>query len=94
LTIVGQQTGWNGAIIVENGVEYPAGYKRVEWFDPAEGPLPNSDVTYPSFPHAAAFHLHSGSLLRAHQGCGGFGEAAWERWLNERPFRLAKAERA
>lgn len=30
-------------------------YKRLEWFDPAEGPLPNPDVQYPRSSHAAAF---------------------------------------
>lgn len=30
-------------------------YKRVEWWDKAEGPLPNPDVTYPRFPKSAGF---------------------------------------
>jgi hypothetical protein len=30
-------------------------YKRLEWFDPAEGQLPRADVEYPSLPHLAAF---------------------------------------
>jgi uncharacterized protein YyaL (SSP411 family) len=30
-------------------------YKRVEWWDPSEGPLPNADVPYPKLSHAAAF---------------------------------------
>jgi hypothetical protein len=30
-------------------------YKRFEWWDPAEGPLPRADIQYPSLAHAAAF---------------------------------------
>jgi uncharacterized protein YyaL (SSP411 family) len=34
---------------------YPGDYKRVEWWDPREGPLPNADVPYPERPEPAAF---------------------------------------
>jgi len=34
---------------------YPAGYLRVDWWDRAEGPLPNPDVKYPAFAKAAAY---------------------------------------
>ncbi len=30
-------------------------YRRVEWWDRSEGPLPRADVAYPSLPRAAAF---------------------------------------
>jgi uncharacterized protein len=30
-------------------------YKRLEWLDPADGPLPNADVEYPELERAAAF---------------------------------------
>jgi hypothetical protein len=30
-------------------------YKRLEWFDKTEGPLPNADVEYPDMPRAAGF---------------------------------------
>ena len=33
----------------------PGFYKRIEWWDEAEGPLPNPDVTYPNLPKPAAF---------------------------------------
>jgi uncharacterized protein YyaL (SSP411 family) len=33
----------------------PQWYKRVEWWDKAEGNLPNADVSYPSPKRAAAF---------------------------------------
>jgi len=61
LTIVGNKQDGMAQSLWKTALKYPAGYKRVEWFDPAEGPLPNSDVTYPSFPHAAAFICTRGS---------------------------------
>ncbi len=33
----------------------PALYKRLDWWDKREGPLPNPDVTYPDLDQAAAF---------------------------------------
>ena len=33
----------------------PQWYKRIEWWDRAEGPLPNPDVGYPPTKRAAAF---------------------------------------
>ena len=33
----------------------PQVYKREEWWDKAEGDLPNADVSYPSAKRAAAF---------------------------------------
>lgn len=35
-------------------------YKRVEWWDPASGPLTNADVSYPKLPKAAAFICAAG----------------------------------
>jgi hypothetical protein len=33
----------------------PASYVRREWWDRAEGPMPNPDVQYPNLPKPAAF---------------------------------------
>ena len=33
----------------------PTTYKRIEWLDEREGPLPNPDVGYPTLSQAAAF---------------------------------------
>ncbi|HMD53532.1 MAG TPA: DUF255 domain-containing protein [Phycisphaerae bacterium] len=33
----------------------PLGYRQIEWYDPAQGALPDSDVEYPKLNHAAAF---------------------------------------
>ena len=39
-------------------LQYPSSYKRLEWWDPSQGPagrLPNPDVQYPSLKVSAAF---------------------------------------
>ncbi len=36
-------------------LRYPASYRRVEWWDRREGPMPNPDVEYPELEEAAAF---------------------------------------
>jgi uncharacterized protein YyaL (SSP411 family) len=36
-------------------LKYPSASKRTEWWDRAEGPMPNPDVQYPVLPKAAAF---------------------------------------
>jgi uncharacterized protein YyaL (SSP411 family) len=36
-------------------VAYPALYRRIDWWDPREGPLPNPDVVYPKLARPAAF---------------------------------------
>ncbi len=41
-------------------LKLPAGYRRIEWFDASEGPLPNPDVPYPTFTFAAAFLCSKG----------------------------------
>ena len=33
----------------------PVFYKRMEWWDKSEGPMPNPDVKYPGLPKPAAF---------------------------------------
>ena len=33
----------------------PGGYKRIEWWDDREGPLPHAEVEYPPLDKAAAF---------------------------------------
>jgi hypothetical protein len=39
-------------------------YKRVEWWDRSEGPLPNPDVAYPELGRAAAFVCAEGRCSR------------------------------
>lgn len=55
VTVVGSK---NDAVAFDLFVaanKYPGTYKRIEWWDPSEGPLPNMDVEYPQLKDAAAF---------------------------------------
>ena len=55
LTIVGGKHDAAAQLLWQAALKYPSGYRRIEWFDPVEGLLPNADVPYPSFPYAAGF---------------------------------------
>jgi uncharacterized protein YyaL (SSP411 family) len=55
LTIVGAKTDPAARALFATAQGHPDGYKRVEWWDRAEGPMPNSDVQYPELPKAAAY---------------------------------------
>ena len=55
ITIVGRKTDANAARLHAAARGYPAAYKRLDWWDTREGPLPNPDVTYPELDQAAAF---------------------------------------
>ena len=55
LTVVGRKTDPKARELFAAALRQPAPYKRVEWWDQKEGPLPNADVEYPSFDQAAAF---------------------------------------
>jgi hypothetical protein len=51
---------WPRALFVE-ATAAPAGYLRLEWWDPREGPLPNPDVSYPELERPAAFLCAGGA---------------------------------
>jgi len=36
-------------------LQYPSSYKRLEWWDKREGPMPNPDVQYPQLDKSATF---------------------------------------
>ena len=57
ITIVGPKDNADARALFHSAIGYPAGsgYKRVEWWDKREGPLPNPDVRYPEFARPAAF---------------------------------------
>ncbi len=55
MTVVGSKTDVNARELYRAALGYPAIYKRLEWLDRAEGPLPNPDVTYPEMKTASAF---------------------------------------
>jgi uncharacterized protein YyaL (SSP411 family) len=55
IVIVSPKSDATANTLYQAAMATPADYKRVEWYDPAEGPLPNSDVEYPKLPKPAAF---------------------------------------
>lgn len=55
LTIVGGKKDASAIALYEEARRYPAVYKRIDWFDPKEGPMLNADIVYPELEQAAAF---------------------------------------
>jgi uncharacterized protein YyaL (SSP411 family) len=55
LTVVGSKSDSSAGDLFREARRCPVTYKRVEWWDPATGPLPNADVEYPRLKFAAAF---------------------------------------
>jgi uncharacterized protein YyaL (SSP411 family) len=55
LTVVGAKLDPDARKLFLEALRYPTFYKRVDWWDPKEGPMLNADVTYPVLPQAAAF---------------------------------------
>ena len=55
LTIVGRKDDPAARELFRTALQYPSGYKRIEWWDAREGRLPNADVQYPQLMRAAAF---------------------------------------
>jgi len=55
LTIVGAKNDSRARDLFAAALRQPAPYKRVEWWDRKEGPLPHHDVEYPELDRAAAF---------------------------------------
>jgi uncharacterized protein YyaL (SSP411 family) len=55
ITVIGSKESADARALFVEALRAPTWYKRVEWWDPSEGPLPNPDVEYPQFKYAAAF---------------------------------------
>ena len=55
VTIVGPREEALSAQLYAAGSQLPGWYKRLEWWDRAEGPLPNPDIAYPPSRKPAAF---------------------------------------
>jgi hypothetical protein len=75
LTIRGGKSQAPAAALYAAALRIPAGYKRLDWWDDAEGPLPNPDVAYPKLERPAAFFcterscslpLHTAAELQAY----------------------------
>lgn len=55
LAVVGRRDDEAALTLLREAIRYPSLYKRVDFWDRREGPLPNPDVRYPELPRAAAF---------------------------------------
>jgi len=55
ITIVGSKQEKSSQTLYKQALVYPGSYRRIEWWDKTEGPMPNPDVRYPALPKAAAF---------------------------------------
>jgi uncharacterized protein YyaL (SSP411 family) len=55
IVIVGAKSDSAARALFTAALRYAPPYKRIEWYDPKEGPLPNADVEYPRLSHAEAF---------------------------------------
>jgi len=55
ITVVGGRDDPRAQALHAAALRYPSHYRRVDWWDRREGPLPNADVEYPELPRAAAF---------------------------------------
>lgn len=55
ITIVGGKSDTQAQALQAAAIRYASNYRRIEWWDKAEGALPNPDVQYPQLDQAAAF---------------------------------------
>jgi hypothetical protein len=55
LTVVGHKDDPAAQTLFLATLRMPSGYRRIEWWDDREGPLPHSEVEYPKLDKAAAF---------------------------------------
>jgi len=55
ITVVGAKSDPAARALHAEALKFPASYLQVDWWDRAEGPLPNPAVRYPVLPVAAAF---------------------------------------
>jgi uncharacterized protein YyaL (SSP411 family) len=61
LTVVGGKDDPAAQALFEAAIKLPGTYRRIEWWDKREGPLPNADVEYPTLGRAAAFRCTDNS---------------------------------
>ena len=55
LTVLAAKSDADGKALFSTLQQLPPWYKRIDWWDKTEGPLPNPDVSYPAPKRAAAF---------------------------------------
>jgi len=59
-TVVAARNDQSGQALYAVALRSKGHYKRVEWWDPATGPLANADVSYPRFSKASAYICAAG----------------------------------
>ncbi len=64
VTVVGKKDDPAAKALFVEAIQYPDVYKRIEWWDAREGPLPRTDVELPELPEAAAFSCGNGRCSR------------------------------
>ena len=64
ITIVGRKDDADAAALQRAALAFPAIYRRIEWWDPREGAMPNPDVRYPTLARPAAFVCRNKSCSR------------------------------
>lgn len=60
VTIIGDKKDPSAEQLFIAALSSPVVYKRIDWYDAKEGPLPNSDVEFPTLDKAAAFTCGDG----------------------------------
>ncbi len=60
VTMSGSRTDPKALTLYRAALAAPPAYRRIEWFDPAEGPLPNLEVELPELESPALFVCSSG----------------------------------
>ena len=55
LTVIGHKDDPTAQTLFLATLRMPSGYRRIEWWDDREGPLPHAEVEYPTLDKAAAF---------------------------------------
>jgi len=60
VTVIGKRRDPRARALLSAALSDPSAYKRVEAWDPAEGPLPNADVEFPVLESPAAFACGGG----------------------------------
>ncbi len=61
VTVIGSKKDKTAKALFAAAIASPTAYRRIEWWDQKEGPLPNPDVDYPPMKQAAAFVCSAGS---------------------------------
>ena len=55
ITIVGSKKDTRSAILHQAALKLPLSNRRIDWWDPREGPMANQDITYPLTDQPAAY---------------------------------------